>query len=380
MTGIHEILINKIENNIKKIGSELRNFAGCSGGNYVENREKAIKIGHIFSWTQSFHTGIALWAYKQTGKKEYLEWAEQFYEEYREKVFDIPLETMHDLGFLYSPYAVMLYNITGDEKYKNLAIRAAEVLAMRFDPKGRYIKAWGRMDNKIPEYVDENLANDHFFTESEGLAIIDSMMNIPLLFWASKTSGHPYYKRIAIAHADTTLKCFVRGDYSVNHAFRFSEETGMPVGEANYCGYSCGSYWARGAAWAIYGFAIAYRYTKKPEYLDISFALLDKFMKECNGKIPVWDFRLPDDEEKAADTSASAVVLCALIEIEKIKSNTKLSKYKKIIRDNLKQYINNDPNVMGILSEQNGGHIYSPIGDYFIIESMMQENQNLTVW
>lgn len=380
MSRIPEKLLKKIENNVEKIGADLRDFPGVEDGNYLKNKDRAIPIGHIFNWTQSFFVGMALWAYKDTGNKKLLNWAMQYKSAYSDKVFNTPMETMHDIGFLYSPYAVMLYNITGDDEFKQIGLKAADALAMRYEPKGGYIRAWGRMDYKTPDYVDEELAKDHFFTESKGLAIVDCMMNLPILFWASKVTGHPFYKRIAMMHADTTMKYFVREDYSVMHAYRFSEETGEPSGEANYCGYANGSYWARGAAWAIYGFAIAYNYTKKAEYLDTSMKLLQKFMSECKGDIPVWDFRLPDDEEKSIDTSAAAVVLCGILEIEKHKTNKFLQKYKSVLRTALEKYINYDENVMGILKEQNGIHQYTSFGDYYMIESYMKENSDITVW
>lgn len=380
MAIIPQKLITKIENNMEKIGSDLREFNGTIDGNYLANREKAIKIGHIFNWTQSFFVGMALWSYLDTKNEKFLDWAELFKEEYMNKVTKTPFETMHDVGFLYSPYAVMLYNITQKEEYKNMAIKAADVLAMRYEPKGGYIRAWGRMDYQTPEYVDSELAKDHFFTESKGLAIIDCMMNLPLLFWASEVTGHPYYSRIAQMHADTTIKYFIRDDYSVCHAFRFSEETGQPLGEANYCGFSNGSHWARGTAWAIYGFAIAYNYTKKTEYLDVAMAVLDKFMAECGDNIPLWDFRLPDSEEKTIDTSAAAVVICGILEMEKHKTNNKLKKYKEVLRENLKMYIDYNEDVMGVLKEQNGQHIYASYGDYYLIESMVKEKYDINVW
>ena len=373
-------LVYKIKNNIEKIGSELCELPGCRDGDYLKNKDKGIKIGHIFNWTQSFFVGTALWAYVRTKESAFLEWAIQFKDEYRSKVFDTPMETMHDVGFLYSPYAVMLYGLTGDEDYKKMAIKAADALAMRYEPKGGYIRAWGRMDYKTPEYVDDELSKDHFFTESKGLAIIDCMMNLPILFWASEQTGHPFYKRIAMMHADTTIKYFIRDDYSVIHAFRFSEETGEPIGESNYCGYSNGSCWARGMAWAIYGFAIAYNYTGKEKYLDTSVKVLEKFMYESGKKIPVWDFSLPTFEEKSLDTSAAAIVLCGIIELEKNKKNDKLLNYKKVLKESLAPFINYDEDTMGILSEQNGKHIYASYGDYYIVESLMKENSDLRVW
>lgn len=373
-------LVNKIRNNIRKIGNNLCDFPGTVNGDYLENCDRAIPIEHIFNWTQSFFVGMSLWAYVETKDKEFLDWARQFKEKYYDKVFKTPMETMHDTGFLYSLYAVMLYEITGDEDYKNMAVKAADVLAMRFDPKGRYIRAWGRMDNKIPEYVDSNLAQNVFFTESKGLAIIDCMMNIPLLFWASKVTGHPFYKKIAMAHADTTIKYFIRDDYSVIHAFRFSEESGEPLGECNDCGYSNGSHWARGTAWAIYGFAIAYNYTNEERYLDTSVKLLEKFMSECKCQVPVWDFRLPEYEEQALDTSAAAIVLCGIAELEKKKPRENLKKYKERMQTALEPFVNYDEDVMGIIKEQDGCHTYCPYGDYFVIELMMKEKHNVDIW
>lgn len=380
MGRIPEQLIKKLENNIEKIGSDLRDFSAATDGDYFKNKDKAIKIGHIFNWTQSFFCGMANWAYLDTKNEKFLDWTKQFKQSYYDKVFKTPMETMHDLGFLYSPYAVMMYNITGDEEYKEIALKAADSLAMRFEPKGGYIRAWGRMDYTTPDYVDTELAKDHFFTESKGLAIVDCMMNLPLLFWASKTTGHPFYRRIAEMHADNTMKYFVRDDYSVMHAYRFSEETGERIGEANYCGYANGSHWARGTAWAVYGFAIAYTYTGKVEYMDTSMKLLQKFMAECGGYMPVWDFRLPDDEEKALDTSAAAVVLCGIMEIEKHKTNKYLQKYKAMLSSLIEKYIDYDENVPGILKEQNGLHTYASYGDYYVVESFMKENSNIDVW
>ena len=380
MSILDERLINKIRANTEKIGDDLREFPENTDGNYLKKRDKALKLGHIFNWTQSFFVGTALWAYLDTKDKKLLEWAESFYESYYKKVFETPMETMHDLGFLYSPYAVMLYGITNDEKYKKLALKATDELAKRYNPKGGYIRAWGRMDYKTPEYVDGELAKNHFFCESKGLAIIDCMMNLPLLFWAGEATGHAFYKRIAEAHADTTLKYFIREDYSVRHAYRFSEDTGAALGEANYCGYSVGSYWARGASWAIYGFAIAYGYTKKAEYMDCAMALLDKFMTECKGEIPLWDFRLPADEEKLPDTSAAAVVLSAILEIERYKTDSKLQKYKRLLIEKLEEYVNYDENVMGILRGQNGRNVYTSFGDYYLIESRIKDKMSIKVW
>ncbi|MBQ4515837.1 MAG: hypothetical protein II978_03500, partial [Clostridia bacterium] len=125
-------------------------------------------------WMASFITGFAPLYYRTEKDNNYLIWANQFADEYKEKVFDHPLDTMHDLGFLYQPYSVAMYQLTGDINHKISAIKAADELLKRFNIAGRYIDAWRRMDDD----------------ESTGRAIVDSMMNIPLLFWAWKETGH----------------------------------------------------------------------------------------------------------------------------------------------------------------------------------------------
>lgn len=393
-----DVAIKKTDLNISNIGLDLREFPGQYDGYYFKGeRENYIKLEHVFGWTQSFFTGMGYWAYKVTHKEEYLKWLNSFYDIYYKKVFETPLDTMHDLGFLYIPYAVAIYKLTNDQNMKKLGIKAADELAKRFIPNGGYIRAWGRMDNKVPDYVDSQLAKDHFFTESKGLAIIDCMMNLPLLFWASETTGNPYYKRVATAHADTTLKYFIRDDDSVYHAYRFDEETGEPIGGANYCGYSTESYWARGTAWAIYGFIIAYHYTNKKEYLDISLRLSRKFINLCEEDgIPIWDFRLPEDQpalyqgEKKdwlnwdvsevqnirynRDSSATAIALCGFYQILENLNDTEIENATdKMLTSLVEDYTNYDLTTPGLLSSQNGSMLYTCYGDYFYMEALTKK-------
>lgn len=369
-----EKIITKIMNNTEQIGTCLREYGGAENGIYFGDREKCITINHIFCWQQSFFTGMAYWAYVATKDRKILDWLYGFKQEYYDKVFMTPLETMHDLGFLYIPYAVALYKLTGDEDMKAIGVKAADELAKRFEPRGGYIRAWGRMDYRIPEYVDSELAQNHFFTESQGLAIIDCMMNIPLLLWAGEVTHNKFYERIATVHADTTIKYFVRDDDTVCHAYRFDEQTGEAIGEANYCGYSVGSYWARGAAWAIYGFMVCYKYTGNEKYLDVSLRLFERFAKECNGEIPVWDFRLPDGATPNLDTSAVAIVLSACNELEKYTDRKSVREFKTVMGEKIKEYIDLSLTNNGILKMQDGTNVYASYGDYYLVEALFGED------
>jgi len=368
VNDILDICAEKTKKNIKKMKLGLREYPGNTEGNYFDVPEENTKsFEHIMNWTASFFTGMAILSFDRTKDMEYLKWLNAQYPLYYSKVFDNPEENMHDMGFLFSLYSVGLYRLTGDLNHRKVALKAADELAKRFVENGEYIRAWGRMDNKIPDYVTEEDKNNAFFVHSRGLAIIDCMMNLPLLFFASEETGEDFYKTIAIKHADTTMKHFIRKDNSVYHAFRFGED-GHPIGGCNYCGYGDESYWARGTTWAIYGFAIAYGYTKKEEYLDIAIKLALAFTENLDGSyIPVWDFRLPDEEPKNVDTSAAAIAVCGFYEILKHKEVSKLREYADKILDELKteKYTDCDTDVPGILKEQNGEKKYTSYGDYY---------------
>lgn len=405
MQSVLQKLVEKTERSIDQIGDDLREFPGCPDGRYFEgDHSNDLPLSHIFNWTQSFFTGEACLAYHVTKDDKFLKWVYRFYGMYFDKVFQTPMETMHDTGFLYTPYAVSIYRITGDPNMRNLAVKAADELAKRFLPKAGCIRAWGRMDGVIPPYVDQELAKNHFFTESEGLAIIDCMMNLPLLFWAGQETGHPYYTGIAEQHADTTLRYFLREDGSVCHAWRFDEATGASLGEENYCGYGVGSHWARGTAWAIYGFAIAYSYTGKPEYLEASKKLAVKFLQLCGGTVPVWDFRLPEEtpaiwcgkkEDRytwditkqenvgyVKDSSAAAVAVCGIDEILRHTDDGFLSEgADALLCDLCENYFNPDPDVPGMIHTQNGTGQYTVFGDYYFMEALtMRQCKKIRIW
>ncbi len=331
-------------------------------------------------WMASFITGFAPLYYRTEKDNNYLIWANQFASGYKEKVFEYPLDTMHDLGFLYQPYSVAMYQLTGDINHKISAIKAADELLKRFNIYGRYIDAWRRMDDD----------------ESTGRAIVDSMMNIPLLFWAWKETGHTAYRDIAKAHADTIAKYFVREDYSVAHSFLFDTKTGELLEESNTCGFGNGSHWGRGTAWAAYGFAMTAKYLDDKKYYDLSMKIVEKYLKElgADNYIPVWDFRLPADKpahkyyntvkdwdetdpknkEFAVDTSATAIMACAIFELDDYIFCPELRAFAEKSLEALcdEKYIYFDTNISGILKRQNGRMNTEPYGDYYFAEALQR--------
>jgi unsaturated chondroitin disaccharide hydrolase len=359
-----DLCIRKIRDNIKRLADEPKTAALDVNGNYFDWQESFYEIGN---WTSSFFTGMALIAWRETEDEYFLKQVLRLAPHYREKVFTHHMDTMHDLGFLYSLYSVALYKLTGNKEHRDVGLRAAEVLAGRFVPEGGYIRAWGRMDELNTDYA--------------GLAIIDCMMNLPLLHWAAQESGNRKFRDIAISHADMTLKNFVRPDDSVLHAFRFDLKTGQPARADNYCGWSVDSHWARGTAWAIYGFALSYGYTHDPKYLDASSRLAQKFVVNLDEEIvPVWDFKLPASEKPIRDSSAAAIAVCGFQELARHHvADARILGAKDALLNRIcsKDYLNFDDKCPGILKNGQIGdgvsvakNAYTSWGDYYLMEAI----------
>lgn len=357
-----ETITSKIKKHLPHIAAARKSLAFDAEGNYFSLKEGFFEIGN---WTTSFLTGMALLSFERTGDFELVKPVFAMNEDYRKKLVEHGADTMHDLGFLYSLHSVALHRITGDPESKRTALLAADTLAKRYVANGEYIRAWGRMDE-----VD---------TSNAGLAIIDCMMNLPLLFWATEETGNSYYGLIARKHADTTLRNFIREDGSVYHAFRFDLKTGEPSRGDNYCGCGVETYWARGTAWAIYGFALAYGYTGDERYLAVSRKLAEGYLKELGeSAVPVWDFRLPAGQTPVVDTSAAAIVACGLMELashDQERASEWLEHADRMLGALCEQYVDDRMETLGVLKDAQIGFgvlVYTSWGDYFLTEALVR--------
>lgn len=353
----------KVENTMRAMPNPPAEYAACGDGYYFRQKPY-LPFEHIGTWMTSFFTGEALLAYHRTRKQEYLDWVKGYQKAYRSKLYETSMDTMHDLGFLYTLYSTGYYKETGDAYFAELSIRAADELVKRMNLEKGMIRAWGRCD----------VLNHH----SAGLAIIDCMMNLPLLFFAWKETGNPFYRQAAVMHADRTMECFIRPDGSVCHGYQYMEAAGVPEGEVNHCGYSTGSFWARGLTWAIYGFVLAYRYTGLERYLDTSMELAERYLEETQkdggGLVPPWDFRLPIEEEKKRDSSAAAIAACAFHELGQYVGGRSFHQMGEKILEELMgaKYQNADRNCSGILLHSNGKEHCTSFGDYFYMEALLR--------
>jgi unsaturated chondroitin disaccharide hydrolase len=376
----YETLIAKTRRNIADLAMQPTTWSWAVDGDYSKWMEGFFEIGN---WTSSFFTGMALIAWNETEDEHFIREVLALDPLYQQKLEgENADDTMHDLGFLYSLYSVALFKLTGDARHRDLGLKAAAALANRFNAAGNYIRAWGRMDSTG---VDTH--NDGFIITND-MAIIDCMMNLPLLYWASEETGDPSFKDIAIRHSDTTLVNFIREDDSLYHAYRFDLATGAPARGENYCGYGVDSYWARGTAWAIYGFAIGYRHTGDERYLNASLRIARKFISELDDEIvPIWDFRLPDDPKlRIRDSSAAAVAVCAFQELEAAgKAEPAMTACKNALLDRLcsPAYLDQDPAVRGVLKHGQVGmavDAYTSWGDYYLMEALARENGMAISW
>ncbi len=253
---------------------------------------------NISWWTNGFWGGLNHLLYNKTGNEDYLKTALANEKRMDEALFKNYGALHHDVGFMWHILAGANYRLHGDTASKDRNLHAAASLMARFVIDGGYIIAWNGKQH-------------------ENWTIIDCLMNLSLLYWASEETGDDRFKRVAMAHADMAIMDHLREDGSVVHIVEHDRETGEVV--ATYAGQGCavGSSWSRGQAWALYGFMISYAHTKEERYLDAAKQVANYFIaNSCDDWLPRVDFRGPA-EPVMIDTSASACATCGLIELAK---------------------------------------------------------------
>lgn len=220
----------------------------------------------------------------------------------------------HDLGFmLYCPFGNG-YRLTKNTVYRDIMLNGANSLSTRFDPEVGVIKSW----NKFQEIYNYPV-------------IIDNMMNLEFLFWASKNSGNKRFHDISVTHAESTIKNHFRPDYSSYHVVCYDKD-GKVLARKTHQGAADESAWARGQAWGLYGYTVMYRETKNKKYLDQAIKIADFYLNHPNlpaDKVPYWDFNAPNLPNEERDASAAAIASSALFELSTYAENTKKNEYFK---------------------------------------------------
>ncbi|MCM1035977.1 MAG: glycoside hydrolase family 88 protein [Bacteroides sp.] len=261
-------------------------------------------------WCAGFWPGVLWYGYEATGDTALRRQAERYTAslEYlsRTPAFD------HDLGFLVHCSYGNAYRLTGDDRYRDVVLATADTLATLFNPRVGTILSWPR---------NVEMLGGHN-------TIMDNMINLEMLFWAAKHGGDHRLYDIAVCHADTTMKYHFRPDGTCYHVAVYDPADGHFIKGMTHQGYADNSTWARGQAWAIYGYTMVYRETRDSKYLDFARKVTDVYLDRLpDDYVPYWDFDDPDIPAATRDASAAAVVASALIELQQYVGADDASRY-----------------------------------------------------
>lgn len=357
-----------IESAIKQINANMKFFNDKFPSPATKNNKYDI-IENI-EWTDGFWTGLLWLAYEYTNDEKYRILADKNVSSFKNRV-DKNIEIdHHDLGFLYSLSCVSGYKITASEEAKQAGIKAADKLVTRYQEKGQFIQAWGELGKK----EDYRL-------------IIDCLLNIPLLHWASDVTGDDSYRDMAKNHFVTSCNNVIRDDASAYHTFYLDPETGEPVKGVTRQGYSDDSAWARGQAWGVYGIPLNYKNEKNQHCFNLYKGMTNYFLNRLpEDYVCYWDLIFNDGDGHSKDSSAAAIAVCGMHEMDKylpeVDDDKIVYKYvmHKILRSLIDNYTSQEAKEgspilsHGVYSWHSGkgvdeGNIW---GDYFYLEALIR--------
>lgn len=319
-------------------------------------------------WTSGFWPGELWYLYAFSQDESILKAAEK-YTAYLQPL-SVSSAVDHDLGFqVFNSYGKG-YELTHNPAYKQVLLNTADTLATLFNPKVGTILSWPR---SVPN-MDWPQHN----------TIMDNMINLELLFWASKNGGSKKLYDMAVSHATKTMEHHFRPDYTSYHVVVYDTLTGKPIKKVTHQGYSDSSTWARGQAWAIYGFTMVYRETKDPKFLDFAHKVTKPYLDKLpDDLIPYWDFDAPDIPNAPRDASAAAVVASALLELAGYTTDSSLqqlylTKAQEMLQELGNHYTSGTQNTACLLHST--GHLpagseidYSIIyADYYYVEALLR--------
>lgn len=324
--------------------------------------KEKLKLVVSKDWTSGFFPGALWYLYEYTGDKKWLEQAKNFTHKLEKEQFNTGT---HDLGFImYCSYGNG-YRLTGNTAYKDIVIQSAKSLSIRFDPNRGVIRSW---DHNTDKWIYP--------------VIIDNMMNLEMLFEATRFTGDSSFYKIAVIHADNTLKNHFRPDFSSYHVIDYNED-GSVRKKNTHQGYNDASAWARGQAWALYGYTLCYRETKNPAYLKQAEGIANFILNNLpQDMVPYWDYNDPEIPEVSKDASAAAITASALFELRSYSKNKKVytKAAKKMLKSLSKNYTSDTGTNFGFILDHSTGHrpvnseVDVPLNyaDYYYLESLMR--------
>lgn len=316
-------------------------------------------------WTSGFYPGILWLVYEETGDEAYRKLAEKWTAMMEQEKANA---TTHDMGFKINCSFGNGYRLTGDSAYRAVIIESAKTLSSRFNEKTGCIRSWD-FNKDIWKFP----------------VIIDNMMNLELLFLATQLSGDSGFYKIANRHALTTLENHFRADNSSFHVVDYDPETGQVLGKQTHQGYADASAWARGQAWGLYGYTMAYRFTKDPRFLEQAQKIYTFIFNHPDlpaDLIPYWDYDAPLTDSQPRDVSAATVAASALYELYTYTKNQEMISKADLILKVLStdKYLAPEKDHLFILTHSTGNKPKSdevdvPIiyADYYYLEALLRK-------
>ncbi len=375
LEGVYQKLLVKMKAECERVGTKIP--YSPKDGRYSDMAEA------IGFWTNGFWPGMLWQMYSATEDEIYKETAEGV-EERLAGLLDTFESLDHDIGFLFLPSAVANYRKTGNKEARRRGLHAASILAGRFNPVGKFIRAW---NGSVGPVLGER--------ESSGGMIIDCMMNIPLLYWAAKETGDPRFHHVAVSHAKTAQQYIVREDGSCNHIVVFDPQTGEFLDNPGGQGFEQGSAWSRGQSWAVYGFSLSYRHTGDESFLNTAKRCAHYCISNLavNGWLPLVDYRAPKEPLKY-DSTAGMITACGLLELAEHVGEYEKNLYTTAALNILKacdaKFSNWNPEADSIVDggtffyhDPEGKNTEVPIiyADYYFIEAVLRlRGQDLFIW
>jgi hypothetical protein len=321
------------------------------------------------SWISGFFPGTLWYLYEHGGQTRFREYAAEWTQALSSQKNNTGT---HDLGFMFIPSYGNAYRIEGDERYRGVLLDAAGSLSQRFNPNTGTIKSWDFFNG--PDKWKQHPV------------IIDNMMNLELLFEATRLGGDSTFHRMAVSHADKTLTNHLRPDYSTYHVVDYDTLSGNVIKRMTSQGLADESTWARGQAWAVAGFTLCYRYTRDPRYREAAVRLYHRYRTDESmpeDGIPYWDFDDPAIPNTSRDASAAAIVASALLELREYVDPRAARSYSADAESILRRlsseaYLTDTGERQGFILDHSTGHrplnseIDVPIcyADYYYIKAM----------
>lgn len=325
-------------------------------------------------WTSGFVPGSLWYLHEATGDPKWRHAATRYTEATAPAKFD---KTQHDLGFmLYCGYGAG-YRQTANPAWRDALLAGATTLVTRYNSKIGAIQSWDIWPNSGWKFP----------------VIVDNMMNLELLMWAARTTGEPYYRQVALAHADTTLKHHFRPDGSSYHLVDYDPATGAVRAKVTVQGHADPSAWSRGQSWGLYGYTMMYRETRHPAYLEQARRIADFYIRHPRlpaDKVPYWDFDDPAIPNAPRDAASAAIASAALIELSGFVDGAARREYLGVAEQQLRALAS--PAYLAKVGE-NGGFLlkhatgHKPAGteidvplnyaDYYFLEALLRYKATL---